>query len=133
MFLDQPSTTPSPQVNESSDSNPYSMFLNNSQTEDPISLIQKYFPPSEWSNAEKVMQAESGGKSNDVGDNYPINGQTIPSYGLFQIRALPGRPDPSKLVDPDFNVQYAANMWKSQGWEPWTTARKMGLPGTTPL
>ena len=103
------------------------------QTVDPISLIKKYFPESEWSNAEKVMQAESGGKADNIGDNYPINGQTIPSVGLFQIRTLPGRPTAEQLKDPEFNVKYAADMWKSQGWEPWTTARKMRLPGTTPL
>lgn len=104
-----------------------------SQSKDPISLIHKYFPQSEWANAERVMMAESGGKFDAVGDNYPIRGQTIPSVGLFQIRTLPGRPSLDQLKDPELNVQYAAQMQKEQGWQPWTTARNMGLPGTTPI
>lgn len=92
-------------------------------------LIQKYFPQSEWGRAVKVMMGESGGKPTAVGDNYPIRGQTIPSYGLFQIRALPGRPDPKVLLDPEENVKYAAKLWATQGWNPWTVAKKLGYAG----
>jgi|SRR3972149_4934572 len=92
-----------------------------------MSLIQKYFPRDQWDNAYKVMMGESGGRPGAVGDNYPIRGQTIPSYGLFQIRALPGRPDPKLLMDPEFNVKYAAEMWAKQGWQPWSFAKKIGL------
>lgn len=42
------------------------------------------------------------------------------SYGLFQIRHLPGRPSPDKLSDPDFNIQYARKLWEKQGWQPWS-------------
>ena len=90
-------------------------------------LIKKYFTPDQWNNAYRVMMGESGGRANAVGDNFPIRGETIPSYGLFQIRALPGRPDPSLLSDPEFNVRYAAQMQKTQGWRPWTAARKLGI------
>jgi hypothetical protein len=129
--------TPSTSVSSSGE-NPYLAMLgtlegSSSDLVDPIELIHKYFPKSEWENAQKVMQAESGGKSDAVGDNYPIRGETIPSVGLFQIRTLPGRPPADQLKNPEFNVQYAAKMQKEQGWEPWTTARNMGLPGTTPL
>ncbi len=91
------------------------------------SLVQKYFPKDQWANAMKVMQGESGGRADAVGDNYPIKGQTIPSYGLFQIRALPGRPKPEVLLNPEENVKYAANLYKAQGWKPWTAARKLGI------
>lgn len=93
------------------------------------SLIQKYFPPEQWANAKAVMMGESGGNPSAIGDNYPIRGETIPSYGLFQIRGLPGRPDSSTLLDPEKNVAYAANMQKQQGWSPWTAARNLGIVG----
>jgi len=70
------------------------------QTPNFDELIKKYFPQDQWENAKKVMMDESGGNPAAVGDNYPIAGQTIPSYGLFQIRALPGRPDPTILTNP---------------------------------
>lgn len=92
-------------------------------------LIQKYFPQTEWQRAYNVMMGESGGNPKAVGDNYPIRGQTIPSYGLFQIRGLTGRPNPKILLDPEENVKYAAQMWKNQGWGPWTAARKLGYVG----
>ncbi len=101
--------------------------LSDSRSSDTIALIHEYFPPHEWDNAIRVMHAESGGNPHAIGDNYPINGQTIPSYGLFQIRGLPGRPAPEQLLNPDFNVQYAARMQAQQGWGPWTTAHKLGI------
>jgi len=111
----------------------YAEYTRPTNPSDPISLIQKYFPQHEWENAIKVMQGESGGNSDAVGDNYPIRGRTIPSYGLFQIRALEGRPAPEQLLDPEANVKYAAEMQAAQGWQPWTVARNMGLSGTTPI
>ena len=94
---------------------------------DTMTLIQKYFPQEQWQNAYNVMMGESGGNFQAIGDNFPIRGQVIPSYGLFQIRALPGRPSPDQLTDADFNVKYAADLWRKEGWRPWTAARKLGL------
>ncbi len=94
-----------------------------------MNLIQKYFPQSEWGRAYQVMMAESKGNPQAVGDNYPINGEVRPSFGLFQIRTFPNRPPPQALVDPETNVRYAAELWKSQGWKPWTTAVRMGFAG----
>lgn len=91
-------------------------------------LIKKYFPKSQWLNAQRVMQAESSGNPSAIGDRYPIAGVYAPSYGLFQIRGLPGRPSPRQLLDPEFNVKYAAQLFKQQGFQPWyNTARKLGL------
>ena len=90
-------------------------------------LIKKYFPQSQWNNAYRVMMGESGGNSQAVGDNYPIRGEVRPSYGLFQIRTFPNRPSPQQLVNPEVNVAYAAQLWKSQGWRPWTVARNLGI------
>mgnify|MGYP001588058838 FL=1 len=92
-------------------------------------LIQKYFPRNEWERAYKVMMGESGGRSDAVGDTQPIKGVLAPSVGLFQIRTLPGRPSATQLKDPEFNVRYAAQMQKEQGWKPWTAARKLGYAG----
>ena len=94
-----------------------------------MELIKKYFPENQWQNAYNVMTGESGGKWWAVGDDYPIKGQTIPSYGLFQIRALPGRPDPQTLMNPEENVKYAARLWQESGnsWSPWTVGRELGL------
>ena len=98
-----------------------------SQGGNQMDLIKKYFPQEEWQRAYNVMMGESGGRSDAVGDDYPINGVYAPSYGLFQIRGLPGRPKKEQLFDPEFNTKYAADMWRGQGWKPWhNTARKLG-------
>jgi len=97
--------------------------------EEKRALIKKYFPKAEWQRAWNVMQGESGGNPNAVGDNYPIKGIFAPSVGLFQIRTLPGRPSAEQLKNPEFNVKYAANMQSEQGWQPWTVAKKLGYTG----
>jgi hypothetical protein len=96
-------------------------------TGDYVALIKKYFPPEQWENAYAVMIGESGGRPGAIGDDYVINGVYAPSYGLFQIRGLPGRPGKEQLLNPEFNVQYAANMWRQQGWGPWSAATKLGI------
>ena len=117
----QSQTLPQSQIFQSSD-NKISPNLNQA-----LGLIKKHFPQDQWQNAYKVMMGESGGRVDAKGDDYPINGLHAPSYGLFQIRALPGRPSPEQLVDPEFNVAYAAKLFKQQGWNPWTVARNLGL------
>ena len=92
-------------------------------------LIKKYFPPEEWDRAYQVMKAESGGRSEAVGDNYPIRGEIRPSYGLFQIRTFPNRPSPKELLNPETNVKYARQLWENVGrkWSPtWSAATKLG-------
>lgn len=83
-------------------------------------LIDKHFPPEARETARAVMLAESGGRQDAVGDEYEINGLYAPSYGLFQIRALEGRPNPEVLLDPEENVKFAAQLYKQQGWQPWS-------------
>lgn len=71
-----------------------------------------------------VMKAESQGDCTRVGDQHIMfekNGVNYgASYGCFQIRHLEGRPDPEKLLDKDFNIDYAYKMYLSLGWEPWS-------------
>ena len=125
--VEMPDSTPQPQVAPGQQVASYTNQKTGPDTNIATSLIQKYFPKDQWDNAMKVMQGESGGRPDAIGDNYPIRGETIPSYGLFQIRALKGRPSPEVLLNPEENVKYAANLYKSQGWRPWTAARKLGI------
>jgi hypothetical protein len=64
----------------------------------------------------RVCEAESNGNPNAVGDGHipPV------SCGLMQIRTLPGRPSCEALKDPEFNIQYAYDMWSRKGWRPWS-------------
>ena len=68
-----------------------------------------------------ICQAESGGNSQAVGDDYVIAGLYAPSCGLWQIRTLAGRPSCDELKDPQTNLEWA---WKisNQGtnWSPWS-------------
>ena len=78
------------------------------------SITSKY----DWDKAiaYAVCKAESGGNPKAYGDG----NTAYPSIGLMQIRTLPGRPTKEQLEDPEFNVEYAYNMWKKSGWKPWS-------------
>lgn len=93
-------------------------------------LIDEHFG-KQATNARKVMACESGGRPDAVGDkhlSYLKDGIKYgESYGLFQIRYLPGRPSPEELLDQEFNIKYAAAMQQDQGWGPWTCSRKVGI------
>lgn len=44
------------------------------------------------------------------------------SYGIFQIRYLPGRPEPEELMIWEKNVEYAHDdIFLKSGWFPWST------------
>jgi hypothetical protein len=70
------------------------------------------------------MACESQGHEDAVGDGHLTywhgNVQYGMSVGLMQIRYLKGRPAPAQLLDPEFNIKYASQMFKTQGWVPWT-------------
>lgn len=86
-------------------------------------LIKSYFG-SEADVAIAVARAESGLRPDAVGDGaiaYWQDGVEYgKSYGLFQIRHLPGRPDPQILLDPVRNVEYAYALYKRSGFYPWS-------------
>jgi len=97
-------------------------------------LVEKYFPRDQVDNALRVMAGESGGEWWKIGDDYIIPGdiseqmgKPLPSYGLFQIRSFPERPNKDTLMDPEQNVKYAAKLYKDRGWGQWTVARNLGL------
>lgn len=92
-------------------------------------LIDANFPASARSRAYAIANCESGFNDQAIGDGhlqFMQNGiQYGASYGVFQIRYLKGRPAPSQLLDPEFNVRYAAGLYAAQGFQPWTCSRKV--------
>ena len=75
-----------------------------------------------------VAKAENRGMiPNKIGDGHLTFQQDGITYGfsvgIFQIRYLPGRPNPEELKNPDFNIKYAYEMFKGSGWSPWTQFR----------
>ena len=81
-------------------------------------LVRKEIRKYDWNDsvAVAVAMAESGLNANAEGDS----STAYSSWGVFQIRELPGRPEASQLVKYKFNIKYAYNMWKTQGWYPWS-------------
>lgn len=71
-----------------------------------------------------VARAESSLEPDRVGDKhltFEKDGATMGmSCGLFQIRVLPGRPTCEELLDIDFNIQYARELYEKSGWYPWS-------------
>lgn len=41
------------------------------------------------------------------------------SYGVMQIACVHYRENPSKLYDPEFNLQMARKIYNERGWRPW--------------
>jgi len=76
-----------------------------------------------WRIAYAVARAESGLRPHAIGD-YTLDfkgkdGNVYgASYGVFQIRSLPGRPMVKDLLDAKFNIEYAYKM--SKGGTVWT-------------
>ena len=74
-------------------------------------------------NMLKIARCESQLNPKALGDQkiaYVLNGKQYgTSHGIFQIRHLPGRPEPKELEDPSFNIQYAKKVLKEQGYGAW--------------
>lgn len=120
MYGHLPQYTPNTTVQSSS----YYTIPANTQGLNPniISLIRKAFG-KDADMAIKIARAESGLNPGAEGDkNLTLGSNGLGhSFGLFQIRSLPGRPDPQWLLNPVNNINYAAQMFKKQGWNPWST------------
>ena len=111
----QPKSTPQPNIGEG--------------VERWREIISRHFPSTEVDLALRVMEKESGGDPSSHNDN-PATGDD--SYGLFQInlygRLAESRPSPEELLDPEKNIQFAAQVFQSSGWHPWkNTMRKLGF------
>lgn len=96
-------------------------------------LIKKYFPPDQVDNAYKVMMAESSGDPSAVRPESKNPGGGRDS-GLFQINSKyhPEVYEKGDPLDPEYNVKAAADIYKKQGWQPWVSAKQLGLVGNKP-
>ena len=88
-----------------------------------VAEIKKY----DWDSdvARAIAQAESGCTADRRGDGHLIYYLGAirygDSWGLFQVRYLPGRPTPEQLTDYKTNVAFAYLLYKSKGtWTDWT-------------
>lgn len=92
--------------------------------------IQKTFPDN-FEQMIKIFQCESGLDSKAVGDRTLTykDGLTTygASYGVAQIRSLPGRPEPLWLMDVHNNLSYARQLYDAHGVQPWTCAKIVGV------
>jgi len=72
----------------------------------------------------KIAQCESNFNPDAVGDKnltYKLDGKQYgTSHGIFQVRHLQGRPEPSELHDWKFNIQYAKKILDKQGFYAWS-------------
>lgn len=71
-----------------------------------------------------VARCESGLRPGAIGDGHIAfmkdGVEYGKSYGVFQIRALPGRPSPDRLLDANYNIEYAYQLYKRSGFGPWS-------------
>lgn len=101
--------------------------------------VVKYFPANEVENAMRIMQKESGGNflivTPPLGKFFagmPVTAgyEGSQSWGLYQIndKAHP-EVDFSRVLDPDYNVQQAARIFKEAGnsWSQWSASRVPGV------
>lgn len=111
---------------------PTPTLIPNAPANPHMELLKRYWPSEEVNNASNVMFGESGFKPDAIGQN--TDDVSSKDYGLFQINDYWQRHNlakkgltPEDLLDPEKNVQYAYDMWKEQGWEPWYSGDKLGL------
>jgi hypothetical protein len=85
-------------------------------------LAAIYWPVDQVENAFRVTDCESGrwtGAWNYLRED---------SRGLLQLNVL-AHPEMAvyNLFDPQINFYWAYQLWKSQGWFPWTCAHRLGI------
>ncbi len=66
--------------------------------------VAKYVPIQWLEKALWTMQYESGGDPNATGDS----GVAVGLYQIHSSESIAGRPSPGALLDPEYNIQYAA-------------------------
>lgn len=103
-----------------------------------LSLVRKYFPAQEVTNAMAVARCESSLK-NQVG---ATNHNGTRDYGVFQINdggtlqaALRRINEPyadltqarQKALDAEINVRMARVLWDARGWQPWVCAANLNI------
>jgi len=76
----------------------------------------------EWNTdvAYKVMKAESTGNADAI--NWNDRHRTCwGSYGLFQLACFRGTPE--ELLDEKNNIEMACDLWRKEGWKPWSSCK----------
>lgn len=88
--------------------------------ESEIEIKIKQFFGKYSHTAKAIAMCESHLNPQAVGDGgiaYWQNGiEYGRSWGIFQIRYLPGRPHPTKLLNPDYNIAYAYQLFVRSGY-----------------
>lgn len=90
--------------------------------------IHKYFPQSEWANAEKVTTCESGMNPMSLNDK---NRNGSVDRGLFQINSVHAQRFQQMYGvdwnigahDLDLSTKYAKFLYDHSGWGPWVCAK----------
>ena len=84
----------------------------------------------------KIFECETGLNANAIGDRDLLSTKAyhligLPygeSYGLSQVRYLPGRPDPSELLSVTGNLKEAKRIYQAQGYAAWfNCSTKLGI------
>jgi len=84
--------------------------------EDFTPLLKKYFKEN-WKIAYAIMKAESGGNPRAIGDK----NLKYYSYGLFQINRRWHKFSKASLLNPEFNIKIASEIYKKYGFTQWST------------
>lgn len=82
-----------------------------------VKAILKVFPAPLWDVALAISQAESGRQDYKVG----INSDGSVDRGCMQINSVHKQFSPSLLMDAEYNVRAALQIYHASGWHPWTT------------
>lgn len=83
-----------------------------------IADVAKY----DWDarTAYAILLAESGGNSRAENlTDYHRSGNCYGSFGLYQLACFRGAKE--KLFDKETNILLAYQIWKKEGWQPWST------------
>ncbi len=90
--------------------------------------IHKYFPQSEWANAEKISYCESG--MNPMSLNEKNKNGSV-DRGMFQINSVHAKRFESMYGvnwtigahDLDLSTKYAKFLYDHSGWNPWVCSK----------
>ena len=109
---------------------PPSLEENVSNKGDIEKLIIKYFG-KDADMAVAIAKCESGLNPSRIGDGhlrFEKDGRLFgASYGVFQVRDLPGRfDDPDKMLNAEENIKWAKSLFDRSGWTPWSCYTNSG-------
>ncbi len=82
--------------------------------------IQQWWPESEWENAWCIIGRESTWR--------PWVVSPTGDYGLFQLNRIHAASyDWGRILEIDFNVAAAHDLWTTNDWRPWSTRHLCGV------